>query len=425
MENLKGKNLLLLEGGILAKDIIDKAHELGIRVVLANWYSVEDAPAKAYADKHIEVNIFDIDAMINIIKEEKIDGIFTAYTDSHLEIYEKLCKTAGFPCFTTADLVPIMVNKNIFKEHCAKAKLPVIDEYDAEKILAGDRAVLDSVEYPIIVKPVDNSGARGISIAHDEAGLISAINRGLEYSASKTVIVEKYLRGQYCLADFLIQDGKAYFCDSCDKPANDDDKDKVNLPGAYVYPSVRNQLIKDTFMPHIQDFIDEIGYKNGVLCFELIYANEKIHIIEAQFRYGAKYQEVYLSNEYGIDEVEILLRHALTGNITEYDLSVMDAPFKRSYALMNILLGKGTIAEIQNPEEVEKFPNVDKYIPMYEVGTEIIPDGSMIQRFGKVSFSADTREELTSAMRYFQSNLKIKDTDGINMVINSCPSDYN
>lgn len=196
--DLNGKRLLLLEGTPLCKMIIERAHELGIYVVIANWYSVEDAPAKAYADKAYTVNIFDIPAMMKIIKEEKIDGIFTGFTDSHLHIYEKLCREANLPCFTVEGLVDIMVNKALFKKKCAEAGLPIIIEYEPERIL-NDEDYAKTVEYPVIVKPVDNSGARGISICNSVDKISSAIERGLKFSASKHIIIEKYLRGNYCL----------------------------------------------------------------------------------------------------------------------------------------------------------------------------------------------------------------------------------
>lgn len=423
MESLKGKRILLLEGNTLAKMIIDKAHELGMYVIIANWYSVEDAPAKAFADKEYTVNIFDIPAMMKIIRDEKIDGLFTAFTDSHLHIYEKLCAESGLPCFTQADLVDIMVDKALFKENCKAAGLPVIDEYDADKI-AQDPDYASNIEYPVIIKPVDNSGARGISICHNASTLSAAINRGLEFSSSKKVIIEKYLRGEYCLADFMIQDGKAFFCASSDKPANDDDKNNVNLPGAYIFPSKNNTLIRDTLLSAVQNFVNLIGYKNGLLCLELINSNNRIYVIEAQFRFGAKFQEVYIKNEYGIDQLEMLIRHAVTGVFEGYDLEKLNIPFKRNYVLMNILLAKGTISEIQNYDEVLAFPNVDVYIPMKKVGDIIEPDGSMVQRFGKVSLSADSREELLDAMRYFQNNLKILDENGNNMVISSLGNSY-
>ena len=422
--DLKGKRLLMLEGTILAKRIIQKAHDLGIYVVIANWYSVEDAPAKAFADKEYTVNIFDIPAMMEIIKKEKIDGIFTAYTDSHLHIYERLCREANLPCFTAEGLCDIMVDKALFKAACETAKLPIIDEYDAQKILT-DVDYVNNIEYPVIVKPVDNSGARGISICHNRETLETAISRGLEFSKSKKVIVEKYLRGEYCLADFMIQDGKAYFCASSDKPANDDNKDNVNLPGAYIFPSKSNALIKQTLCKNVQKFVENIGYKNGLLCFELINMNEKIYIIEAQFRYGAKFQEEFIKQECGVDQVEMLLRHALTGKLAGYNLKELnDNDFKNSYALLNILLAKGTICKLPKAEDVMNMPHVDVYIPRKKEGEVINPDGSMVQCFGKTAFSASSRKELLDALKYFQSHLCILDAEDKNMVINSLDENY-
>lgn len=424
MQDLRGKRLLLLEGTTLTKMIIDKAHELGIYVVIANWYSVEDAPAKAYADKEYTVNIFDIPAMLEIIKEEKIDGLFTAFTDSHLHIYEQICRAANLPCFTNEDLVDVMVEKDLFKKKSAEAGLPVIDEYDAERILS-DKEYAESVVYPVIVKPVDNSGARGISICHNSDTIEDAIKRGLEYSKSGKVIIEKYLRivdanDTYCLADFFIQDGKAYFVASSDKPINDDDKDKVNLPGAYVFPSVNNEQIRNVLEEKVQKFVSDIGYKNGLLCFELIRSGGEIYIIEAQFRFGAKFQEVFLLREYGIDETEMLFRHALTGDISEYDLTVLkEKNFSNHYALMNILLKAGKLGYVQDEAQVREYPSVIDYYQIMKLGTEINPDGSMVQMFGKVAFAADTREKLFDSMRHFQSNIDIRDEDGNRMVISS------
>ena len=425
--DLLGKRLLLLEGSALTKLIVEKAHSLGIYVVIANWYSTEDAPAKAFADKAYTVNIFDVPAMMDIIQAEKIDGIFTAYTDSHLHIYEQLCREANLPCFTTSDLVDVMVDKALFKARCLEVGLPVIDEYSVERIL-NEETYRNSVSFPVIVKPVDNSGARGISVCYDESSLIKAIERGLSFSSSKHVIVEKYLRMEipgdgYCLADFFIQDGNAYYCCSSDKPANDDIKNQVNLPGAYIYPSQKDLLIRETLEQKVQNFIDLIGYKNGVLCFELICSGGKVYIIEAQFRYGAKFQEVFLEQEYGFDEATMLLGNALSVDTKVQYQNALDSmrhkPFNRCYALMNILLHAGKIFKIPNEQDVLHFPNVDCYVPMLNIGADIKPDGSMVQCFGKVSFSAPDREALLKSMRFFQRHIRILDENGENMVIPS------
>ncbi|MBQ7155488.1 MAG: hypothetical protein IJR85_08060 [Synergistaceae bacterium] len=119
----------------------------------------------------------------------------------------------------------------------------------------------------------------------------------------------------------------------------------------------------------------------------------------------------------------MLLTHALTGKI-DGSLLPLRRQFKHHYALMNILLREGTISGIPDSNNVRQFPNVDMYIPLKGAGTKIIPDGSMVQNFGKVSFSADTREELLASMRYFQNHVLITDENGSSMVMKSVPDSW-
>lgn len=263
MIDLKGKRILFLEGENMLIPVLEKAHAMGIYTVIANWYSPEVAPAKLVANKHYEVDFNDMDTMLAIIRNEKIDGIFTAFTDSHLGVFQKLCELSGLPCYTNERLCEIMVNKAVFKHYCREAGLPVVEEYSME--LALSENIDGKIEYPVIVKPVDNSGARGISICFDDASLKLAVNRALEFSAVKNVVIERYIKAEYSLVDFMVQDGKAYFCASSDKPINDDDKTNVVLPGGYMYPSRNDLLIKEKLIAPVQKLLSLLAMRM-VLC---------------------------------------------------------------------------------------------------------------------------------------------------------------
>lgn len=421
---LNGKKILFLEGESMLIPLLERAKELGIYTVVANWYSTEDAPAKLVADKHYEVDFSCIPAMLDIIKTDKIDGIFTAFTDSHLEVYQKICKAANLPCFTTENLWEIMVNKAIFKKYCREAGLPVVEEYDPKNI-TNDQSC--DIEFPVIVKPVDNSGSRGISICKDASTLSTAVERALSFSSAKNVVIEKYLRADYALADFIISDGVAYFCASSDKPVNDDNVDNVNLPGGYMYPSKYDELIKTKLTAPVQEFVNLIGYKNGILCLELIVDGDEVFVIEPQFRYGGKFQDAFIREETDVDEIELLYHLAVFGNLgTDVSDKGLDLPFKKNYVLMNILIREGEIGKIPSFDDIKALvgDSAKLYVPRKKVGEYIKPDGSVVQMFGKVILSADTRELLLEKMRKLQSHLKVLDVNGENMVISSMSENY-
>lgn len=421
MINLNGKKILFLEGENMLIPVLEKAKKYGIYSVICNMYDVDRNPAKNVADKHYEVNFRDIPAMLKIIEEEKIDGLFTAFTDANMDAFCALCETAHLPCYTTEKLCDIMVNKATFKQYCREAGVPVIEEYDMNSLNT------DKMRFPVIVKPVDNSGARGISVCLEPDTLGTAIQRALDFSRVKNVVIERYIRAEYALADFIIQNGKCYLVTTVDKPVNDDDKQNVNLPGAYIYPSKHDALIKSALIEPVQKFIDLIGYQNGILCLELIVEGDSIYAIEPQFRYGGKFQDVFIEAESGIDEIQLMFDYAVNGKFGDETLArKINANFKRHYVQMNILVGEGTITKVPDKKYVKSLlsDKADLYIPRKEVGTVIKPDGSMIQMFGKITLSADTREELLAHMRAFQDKMWVLDENDNNMIIKSMQDEY-
>ena len=80
-EHLKGKTLLVMDRTALAACAVARAKEMGIKTVVANFYKTEDSPSKQIADVAIDIDISDINAMLNLIKEYNVDGIFVGFDD--------------------------------------------------------------------------------------------------------------------------------------------------------------------------------------------------------------------------------------------------------------------------------------------------------------------------------------------------------
>lgn len=90
MVNLSGKRLLVLGGSRISCQIVRKAQEMGIYVMVTDWYPVEKSPAKQIADKAFTVSTADVDAIVKLIRDEKVDGVITGFTDSVLPYYATL-----------------------------------------------------------------------------------------------------------------------------------------------------------------------------------------------------------------------------------------------------------------------------------------------------------------------------------------------
>ena len=103
--------------------------------------------------------------------------------DSMLPYYKQICERTNLPCYLTDKSLEFSTDKQTFKRLCKKYEIPVVKEYTDIK----------NVEYPVIVKPVDNSGARGITICKNESELNSGIETAKKKKKRKEILIEQYL----------------------------------------------------------------------------------------------------------------------------------------------------------------------------------------------------------------------------------------
>ena len=206
-EHLKGKTLLVMDRTSLAACAVIRAKEMGIRTVVANFYKTEDSPSKQVADIAIDIDISDIDAMVNLIREYNVEGIFVGWTDSHLPFYAEICEKAGLPCCGTVEQFDIVSNdKRRFKEACLEYGVPTPDVYNID--IDFKREDLDKIKYPVMVKPADGSGGRGIMKCNNEEELISHYKELYESSASKKIVCERYMQSENeIFIHYTVQDG--------------------------------------------------------------------------------------------------------------------------------------------------------------------------------------------------------------------------
>lgn len=168
MFDLKGKKLLVLAGAHQHCKIVRAAHKLGVKVIVTDY--LEDSPAKKLADKSYMYNITDIDEIVNMCKEEHVDGIISGYIDPCQRPYYEICDKLGLPCYGTEKEFFNLTDKHAFKKMCMENDVDIIPEYPEDEFLDGKEPI--NVEYPLFVKPVDSRGSRGQSVCYNRDDMI-------------------------------------------------------------------------------------------------------------------------------------------------------------------------------------------------------------------------------------------------------------
>ena len=399
-------------------DVIKKAREMGVYTIVTDWYPPEVSVAKKEADEYRMISSSDVDALVQLVKDEHIDGVYTQYTDSALPYCQQVCERAGLYFFIDGKQEHMISNKAESKRLCMKYGIPVSEEYHVtEEFLNEDLA---KIKWPVLTKPTDNSGQRGITICNN----IDELKRGYVYAKENSkeggVVVEEYMRGDYLVLNFTLQDGNLYLSGMADKPVIDEKYSNglIRLPKGYIMPSKYLDLFYEKRFKNFEALAKGIGLKNGNWSVECVCRNNDFYVFEMQFRLGGMRHYTFVQEENGIDTLEMHIRFALTGKFEGYDLSELDTPYyKKTYCSLNMLLKNGVITKVEGLDVLDRLPEVKSYLPMHQLGDKVELSGTVFQIFMKASIVAKSYEDLKRVLFIIQDTIKVLDENGDNMML--------
>jgi len=416
MYGLEGKTLLVMDRTALAACAVKRAKELGVKVIVANFYSTEDSPSKQIADEAVEIDISHIDEMVALIKDKGVDGIFVGWTDSHLPFYVQICEAAGLPCCGTKEQFDILSNdKRLFKQACIKYGVPSIPEYKLD--IEMKREDLDKIEYPVLVKPADESGSRGIKRCDNEEELVSYYTALYNSSKSKKILCEKYIDSpNEIFLHFTVQDGYASLSSAFMKHKAVVDNETAASAILHVFPSSFVPLFRETTEAACVNMIKELGIKNGPVMFQGFISNGQFYFYESGLRMGGEQHYIFSSLLNGINMLDMMIEFALTGKMTCADAESQDNPmYTKSCVNYYITLKGGTIAKIEGLEEVENMPQVLQNATFKKIGDVISNTNSLDRVIYRLHVMDDTPDKLAKTLEKISNTLRVYDENGNEM----------
>lgn len=406
-----GKTLLILGATAYSINVIKTAKAMGAKTIVVD--PVKGAPAKKYADKYFDVDTTNIEALYEIAVNEKVDGVFTGYSDINLFSCRALCDKLGLNFYGSLQQLKNTTDKLLFKNMCRKYDVGTVPQYDESE--------LASVPYPIIIKPADSWGSKGISVCYSYEDTPAAVEKARKYSKTSQIIVEKYMGGcEVVNFDYVMQEGKILLSAVGDRYVNTEQKGLSPLTAAGVYPSKYLKEYVETVDEKVKKMFYEEGMHNGTAFIQSFYEDGKFYFFEMGYRTGGGQGSIPLKVICDLDYVEYLINFAFTGKMSEKDLSQYANPVyeKRSCALV-VILKSGTIAKIEGMDKIAAMPQNINITQFYEEGDEVVQSviGNLGQSLCRMHFVADSWEELYDTVQFANKTLKVTSTDGENMIV--------
>lgn len=415
--NLEGKKLLILTGCNGASDIIQYAKTSGVYTIATDYYS--KSAVKDMADVRYDVSTTDIENLYDIAVKHDVDGVTTGTSEASMYSILNITERLGLPFYATKIQLGEINDKKKFKDLLNSFGVPVVKEFAYDH--GASCASMSHIDFPVVVKPVDSSGAKGISVCRSDAELSKAYEHALKYSRSKKVIVEQFLQGlDEVFFNYTIIDGE--FSLSCafdiHRTQNRLEDGLIGLPVLYSFPSPKLKRFVKEVHPNLVRALKNIGIRNGTMSIQCFADRESFYIYEAGYRLGGAQMYVFTKALTGISVLEMMVNHSLTGRMTsDSDILTRDDPyFQKPCCQLNIPVKPGTIGAIEGVSDARNIAGVLNITEVHYQGDKIKADGSIGQLCLRVHIISETISEMMRAIDSIYSTVAIRDEFGNDMV---------
>ena len=411
-KDLKGMRLLVMGGMRISCEIIRKAQELGVVVGVADYNTVEDSPGKKIADEHYEVSITDVDAVVELIKKEKFDGVFVGFNDMLLPFYAEICRKANLPCYGTKEQFEVLISKDKYKSLCRDFNVPTIEEYSINDT---------TIKYPVLVKPCDSSGSRGITICHSNEELKVAYETALNASKTKKALIERYMDGREVTVFWVFQNCEYYLAGLANRHVKKNQgEDIIPLPVGYTFPSVFLSKYREDVEENCKRMFHELNIQNGMMFMQCKVEDGTCYVYDIGYRLTGSLEYKILERVCGYNPLEMMICYALTGDMGEPNLKEKANPLFETPAFnVSCLSLPGTIKSITGIDEVKQFPQVIDAV-MAHVSGETITEkmrGLLAQITIRVLGTANDKAELLPVMQKINNTIHIIGTNGNELML--------
>lgn len=306
------KKLMLLGGIRYLLPVIEAAHKQGYYVITADY--IPDNIAHKYSDEYVNVSIIDKEAVLRVAREKQIDGIMSFGVDPGVVSASYVQNQMGLPSFGPFESVEILQNKDKFRAFLTEHGFNVPKAIGYNNA-ADAMADANQWEYPIIVKPTDAAGSKGVTRVDRIEELKAAVEYAFEKSISDHIIIEDFIEKAGCSSDTdsMSVDGKLKFVSFC---AQRFDLYATNpyTPAAYSWPSTFTKEQEEYLTSEIQRLITLLGLKTVVYNIETrIGTNGKPYIMELTPRGGGNRLCEMLRYATGVEMITAITR-AMVGD---------------------------------------------------------------------------------------------------------------
>lgn len=404
----RGHKLLVLGSDFGTIDVVKEAKSRGLYVIVADYY--ESTLAKENADEKWLISTNEIEILVEKCRENGVSAVMTGASDRNITYARELCKRLDLPLYCKSDKAwAVSKNKRMFKDICKEVGARVAEDYEIKGLSDTE---LDNIPLPVVVKPIDRSGNRGMSYCGSKEELRNAYKYAKENTDNEIVICERQLHGpEYCV-NYILNNGDIKLLFYTAEHNQTGERDNLYS----LINTTSNNL--DQYLDEMNEKVIEVfkraECREGIAWVETILDEDgHFYLLEMGHRFGGEMIYTWYSKICGFDIIGFMIDIALG---KEHPIEFLPKIPHRtremtaSYHLFSKISGE--IAEIEGLDEINRMENVIVDIPR-GVGKRV----AIHSVIGMLRIYCKDCDELCMTIKKINDNLQIKNIKGDNMYI--------
>lgn len=359
-----------------------------------------------YADKSLQISTMDRTSVLNAAKEEKIDYILTACGDQPLSTMAYVSEQLGIPSYLTENEVRDLTNKRYMKEKMVANGIPTARFIYIDQKWDGK---LPDFTYPLVVKPVDSNGSKGVKKVFSPTDLEKSLQEAFKYSISGDVIIEEFKCGEELSCDFYVENGIAKTLSITASKKIKENENSFTIVQSYypAYVDYNEERVRKI----AQQIANAWGLKDTPLLVQMIVNQDEYNVLEFSARMGggSKYHLIHVLS--GVDIMKVYVEMVM-GEKPHV------VPKKQwNNAIMSYVYCKpGEYIALKGFEELKTDGTIYSYFT-YRVAPSIIEKSdTSSDRVAGFLVVGNSHDEVERKLRYANEHCSVLDNNGMDIM---------
>lgn len=401
------QKILLLGGSAQQVVAIETAKRMGYHTVLCDY--LPDNPGQYVADKYYNVSTTDVEAVYDVARKEGVSGILAYASDPAALPAAIVSERLGLPT-NPSKSVEILGVKHLWRNFLQNNGFACPGNFTIhpDTPLVEIMSKIQSLRFPVVIKPTDSSGSKGVTVLENLREIEKAIHLADSYSRNKVLIFEEFISNAFHSViggDIFVQDGHIvlYGEMSCIR----DDAWGGLIPIGERRPSGLSRRQVDKLHAELQRLVAMLDIRFGELNIEvLLDSNDDVHFLELGPRAGGNMIPIQLSDAFGVDLVKANISAAMGCN-PELELDEKPGCYF-TYVLHSH--SDGVFKEVEFSEEIAD--NVYRKVLYKKCGDRVEAFDGAGKAIGIVFMHSDTEHEMNRICARLDELIKVKVDDG-------------